>query len=120
MSWLRENLFSSVGNGILTVLALLALYNLIAFALPWFMNGLWNTESLRECRDILQGATGGCFSVLTDRWNQLLFGISYPAEHYWRPTLAFILLFGAVAPVLFFDLPRKLLIFTSLYPFIAY
>ena len=31
-----------------------------------------------------------------------------------------MLLFVAAAPVLFFDLPRKLLIFTALYPFIAF
>ena len=31
-----------------------------------------------------------------------------------------MLLFIAAAPVLFFDLPRKLLIFTALYPFIAF
>ena len=118
--WLRENLFSTPGNSILTVLALLALYNLVAYAMPWIANGVWNTHSLTECREVLQGATGGCFSVLTERWNQLLFGISYPAEEYWRPSLAFVLLFGAAAPVLFFDLPRKLLIFTGLYPFIAF
>jgi hypothetical protein len=58
--------------------------------------------------------------VISERWNQLLFGFKYPPEHYWRPTLALLLLFVAAAPVLFFDLPRKLLIFTGLYPFIAF
>ena len=120
VKWLRENLFSSVGSGMLTLLALWVVYNFIAFALPWMAGGVWNTQSLAECREALDGVRGACFSVLSERWNQLLFGISYPAEHYWRPTVAFILLFFAAAPVLFFDLPRKLLIFTALYPFIAY
>ncbi|MEM8793911.1 MAG: amino acid ABC transporter permease, partial [Pseudomonadota bacterium] len=53
-------------------------------------------------------------------WNQLLFGFKYPSSEYWRPTLAFVLLFVAAAPVLFFDLPRKLLLFTAIYPFLAY
>ncbi|MGB1177765.1 MAG: amino acid ABC transporter permease, partial [Lentibacter algarum] len=63
---------------------------------------------------------GACFSVLTERWNQLLFGFKYPPDQYWRPTLAFVLMFAALAPVLFFDLPRKLLIITALFPFTAY
>jgi len=120
VKWLRENLFSSVASGILTIVALWAIYKFSSVAVPWVASGVWNTESLAACRDVLDGARGACFSVLTERWNQLLFGISYPAEHYWRPTMAFVLLFFAAAPVLFFDLPRKLLFFTGLYPFIAY
>ena len=120
VKWLRENLFSSVISGILTIVALWAVYKFSAFALPCVAGGVWNTESLAACRDVLDGSRGACFSVLTERWNQLLFGISYPAEHYWRPTMAFVLLFFAAAPVLFFDLPRKLLIFTGVYPFIAF
>ena len=120
VKWLRENLFSSVGSGLLTIVALWAVYTFVAFALPWIASGVWNTNSLTACREVLDGARGACFSVLSERWNQLLFGISYPSEHYWRPTVAFVLLFVAAAPVLFFDLPRKLLIFTGLYPFIAY
>jgi general L-amino acid transport system permease protein len=120
VKWIRENLFANVPNTILTLVALYAIYVVLSAILPWIVNGIWNTDSLAECREILQGATGACFSVLTERWHQLLFGFTYPSELYWRPTLAFVLLFFAAAPVLFFDLPRKLLIFTALYPFIAY
>ncbi len=120
IKWMRENLFSSVPNGILTLVSLYFIYALIAFVGPWMVNGIWNTNSLAECREVLDGATGACFSVISERWNQLLFGFSYPPEFYWRPGLAFILLFVAAAPVMFFDLPRKLLIFTGLYPFLAY
>jgi len=120
IKWLRENLFSGIPNGILTLIALWAVYKFLAFGMPWIMNGVWNTDSLAGCREVLDGTRGACFSVLTERWNQLLFGISYPASEYWRPAVAFVLLFAAAAPVLFFDLPRKLLIFTGIYPFIAY
>ncbi len=120
VKWARENLFSSIPSGILTLVSLYVIYLLVAFVGPWIANGVWNTDSLAECREVLDGTTGACFSVISERWNQLLFGFSYPVEHYWRPGLAFILLFIAAAPVMFFDLPRKLLIFTGLYPFIAF
>ncbi|MEM9432331.1 MAG: amino acid ABC transporter permease [Pseudomonadota bacterium] len=118
--WIKDNLFATWANGLLTVVAIYAIYMILTNTLPWILNGIWTTSSLAACRDILQGETGACFSVLTERWNQLLFGFKYPAELYWRPSLAFLLLFFAAAPVLFFDLPRKLLIFTALYPFIAF
>jgi general L-amino acid transport system permease protein len=118
--WLRENLFSSVFNAILTVLALYFIYKIAAGFVPWLMNGVWHTSSLAECYKALDGVRGGCFSVLAERWHQLLFGFKYPSEHYWRPTLALILLLISVAPVLFSKLPRKMLLLTAVYPFLAY
>ncbi|MEO0938899.1 MAG: amino acid ABC transporter permease [Pseudomonadota bacterium] len=120
VKWVRENLFNGVSGSILTVLSLVAIYYILAGTLPWILNGVWSTNNIRECREVLDGATGACFSVLSERWAQLLYGISYPSEGYWRPTLAFFLLFVAAAPVLFFKLPRVLLLFTALYPFLAY
>jgi general L-amino acid transport system permease protein len=121
IKWLRENLFSSVGNGLLTVVTAYVVVSLVMAAAPWFLNGIWDSPSLSACREMLDGRTGACFAVLTERWNQLLFGFKYPSELYWRPTLAFVLLFVAIAPLLFIKfLPRKLLIMTGLYPFIAY
>ncbi|UWR71992.1 amino acid ABC transporter permease [Phaeobacter inhibens] len=118
--WVRENLFSSVPNSILTLAALALIYALLSSTLPWLLNGVWTTNSLAECREVLDGKLGACFSVLTERWNQLLYGFKYPGTEYWRPNLALVLLLVALAPVLFFDLPRKLLAFTAIYPFLAF
>ncbi|MFK7754456.1 MAG: amino acid ABC transporter permease [Sedimentitalea sp.] len=120
VKWVRENLFATPANSVLTLLALYAIYLVLTPTLPWILNGVWTANSLSECREILAGKSGACFAVISERWPQLLFGFKYPSEDYWRPTLAFLLLFLAFAPVLFFDLPRKLLIFTALYPFIAF
>ncbi|MFS4581151.1 amino acid ABC transporter permease [Phaeobacter sp. C3_T13_0] len=118
--WVRENLFSSIPNSILTLVALVLIYSLLSTTVPWLLNGVWTTNSLAECREVLDGKVGACFSVLTERWNQLLYGFKYPSSAYWRPNLALLLLLIALTPVLFFDLPRKLLIFTAIYPFLAF
>ncbi|PSL18490.1 amino acid ABC transporter permease [Shimia abyssi] len=120
VKWGRENLFSSIPNGILTLVSLWLIYVILSSTLPWILNGVWTTSSLAECREVLAGKTGACFSVLTERWNQLLYGFKYPTDAYWRPNLAFVLMLVAIAPVLFFDLPRKMLVFTALYPFVAF
>jgi general L-amino acid transport system permease protein len=120
VKWMRENLFSSVTNSILTLAALYAIYSILSGSMPWIVGGIWQAPSLQACREILAGDSAGCFAVLTERWHQLVFGFKYPQEAYWRPTLAFVLLIVAVAPVLFANLPRRMLILTGLYPFIGF
>lgn len=63
--------------------------------------------------------TGACFSVIVERFWQFIYGF-YPSELYWRPTLAFVLLIVAVAPVLVSRLPRTMLAFSAVYPLIGY
>ncbi|MEM7472126.1 MAG: amino acid ABC transporter permease [Pseudomonadota bacterium] len=124
VKWIRENLFSGPFNTIMTLLAIFVIYRIFMGAFPWFWNGVWDADSIKECRDILNAAgktTGACFAVLVDRWDHLLFGFKYPQTEYWRPTVAFILLLLAAAPALFYKyIPRKFLLFTALYPFIAF
>ena len=120
VKWMRDNLFATPANSLLTVAALYVVYLILSATLPWLLNGVWNAGSLAECREILQGTSGACFAVLTERWPQLIFGFKYPSTEYWRPVVAFLLMFVAMAPVLFFDLPRKLLIVTGLFPFVAF
>lgn len=124
VGWARENLFSGWLNSILTILSGLAVIWIVAHIWPWFAHSVWNASSLRECREIMaatwgEGTEGACFAVIHERWKQFLFGF-YPASLYWRPTLAFALLFVALAPVLFQGMPRKLLWFSLAFPGIAY
>ena len=121
VKWLRENLFASWANALLTVAALVVVWYILLGIVPWIVNGTWQGSSLRECREILGDSGGGCFAVLRERWPQLLFGFQYPDYLRWRPVLAFFLLFVAVPPALFIMfLPRWTLAVTAVYPFLAY
>ena len=121
VKWVRENLFSGVFNTVATVIGVIVVFWLLSGLVPWIVNGTWEGENIRDCREILQGNGGGCFAVLAQRWEQFLFGFAYPVEIYWRPTLAFALLFVAVPPLLFpMFLPRWTLAISAVYPFLAY
>lgn len=114
LKWLRENLFSSVSNSVLTVLGLLAVVWMVQAAAPWLLNGVWQANSLGECRTIIaasagEGATGACWAMIAQRWHQFMFGF-YPRVEYWRPILAFALLFVALSPVLYYGLRRATMI----------
>jgi general L-amino acid transport system permease protein len=110
IGWLRENLFSSWMNAILTVLGVLAVYFLIMGSLPWLLHSVWNANSQLECYAAVtakwgEGASGACWAIIRERWNQFLYGF-YPRDLYWRPTTALALMFVALAPVLYFGLRR--------------
>ena len=122
--WARVNLFSSITNAVLTILAVVFLYLFLRGILPWMIQSSWTATSLRGCTEAIaltygEGTSGACWAVIAERYNQLLFGF-YPKALYWRPILAFILLCAAIAPVLFDKLPRKMLIFSALFPFIGF
>jgi general L-amino acid transport system permease protein len=112
VKWARENLFSSPLNIVLTVLALLAIAWIFVAAFPWWSNSVWNAASLSECRNIVaasagEGASGACWAFLRPWWGAFIFGY-YPGAEWWRPVLAFGLLFAALAPVLFAGQKRNL------------
>ncbi len=124
IKWMRENLFSGPLNTGLTILGVLATVWLVQAAAPWLLHGVWNANSLSECRAIIAAAhgpeaTGACWAVIRVRWNQFLFGF-YPVDQYWRLFVTFAGLFLALAPVLFDALPRKLLWGALLYPLAAF
>lgn len=105
--WLRENLFSSWLNSFLTIASLAVIYELVMLAAPWLLHGVWNANSLGECRSIIAAnfgpdAGGACWAMIRARWYQFIFGF-YPPEIYWRPIFNFGLLFMAATPILFSD-----------------
>ena len=124
IKWVRENLFGSITDTILTLLALWFIYSVLSAVLPWIFQSSWTANSLTECRHAIalaygDGTEGACWAVIRERYLQLIFGF-YPSELYWRPILAFVLMLAALAPVLFAALPRVLLWGSALYPFAAF
>jgi general L-amino acid transport system permease protein len=106
LAWMRENLFSSPLNGVLTVVsvAFLALY-LPGFVQWAVLHSVWNASSLNECRAVMdasfgEGVRGACWAVINERFVQLIYGFYPPALH-WRPNVTFALLLIALIPVLF-------------------
>jgi general L-amino acid transport system permease protein len=124
LRWVRENLASSWLNAILTLLSLYFVWIILKDLVPWMYNGVWDASSLTECRAFMderlgEGVRSACFSVITDRWQQLVFGF-YPQDGYWRPPVALIVFLIAIAPVLFTNLPRQMLWFSMISPILIF
>ena len=116
IGWLRQNLFSSFSNTILTLVSIYLLSLAIPAVLDWaFWSSQLSGDNRFDCK--LEGA---CWAWLDQRLGQFLFGF-YPDSERWRVILAFVLLFAALLPWLTTGVPgqRYLRWFSISYPFIA-
>lgn len=82
--WLRSNLFNSIHNSVLTLLALWALFVTIPGFVQWaVIDAVWATEDPAECR----AAAGACWAVIAEKYRVMLFG-TFPYDQHWRGVLA--------------------------------
>ena len=118
IAWMKENLFGSVTNTVLTLLAVYFLYKFIPAMSEWmFLDAVFTGESRKDCR--AQG-DGACWAFIGGRIKLFIYGF-YPEAERWRVDLSAILLIIALVPVLFDNVPHrgKALIYSCLYPFLA-
>lgn len=119
IGWARRNLFSSPVNAALTLLSLWLIYAFVAATWGWFVgDAVFDADSRTACRKLGDGA---CWAVITRRVGQFAYGF-YPEAERWRPLLAFVLMFVALAPLLYDRTPlrRYLLWFSLVYPAVAF
>lgn len=128
VGWMRGNLFSSITNTILTLVAAYLLIRLLVAIVPWIVLGVWDASSLSECREIFaarypDGQQYACWAVIVDRWDQIIFGF-YASDQFWRPILGWILIGVSAVPVLYPNAPRSLFYVTVatifVYPFLIW
>lgn len=121
--WVRQNLFGSVTNTLLTIASLYVLYTLLPPLLNW---AIFNANISGSDRSVCDANHGGaCWTFIKVRLNQILFGLFYSSnpDQIWRPVLAFFVLAGSITWLLIKGLPFKsyVAIFTLvIYPFIAF
>ena len=120
VKWMRENLFSNWINSILTILSIYFVAKIILASTPWMWNGVWTTSSLRECREVLQGTSGACWSVLTERWNQMLFGFPISGRSLLAPDPGLCVAFGLHRSGFVPKIATQDADFSAIYPFLAF
>ena len=114
-SWLRENLFSSVKDTILTIMGL----SLIVWFLPglinWlFVNAVWTGTDRTFCTTAVQGGlqpdgwSGACWAFVDAKLQQFLYG-RYPVDERWRVQLVALVFVLLLIPMLIGKLPHKML-----------
>lgn len=118
VKWVKDNLFSSPVNTVMTLLALFFLYKIIPGIVSWaFTDATFFAADRNECREL---ASGACWAFIVHRWELFTFGF-YPDGQRWRVVLAGVLLVVVVAAFLWERCPaRKQIMWLSLlFPFVA-
>jgi general L-amino acid transport system permease protein len=89
--WLRLNLFSSVFNTILTLLALYLLAVTIPPAIEWaFVDAVWSASGGQACRGPGGEEVGACWAFIGEKLRFILFG-RFPYGEQWRPLAAVVI-----------------------------
>lgn len=85
LGWMRRNLFSSWGNGITTVVLIVAMVWILSSFLDWAVFTANFTASVgSECR-----GQGACWALIREKYRYIFFG-SFPYQQHWRPLFAVI------------------------------
>lgn len=92
VAWMKERLFSSPLNIILTVLAVwLVLMSLPPFIEWALIKANFTANTSQECR----AGGGACWAFIGQKYRLMLFGL-YPYDEQWRPLIAAIIMIGMI------------------------
>ncbi|MGL4933081.1 MAG: amino acid ABC transporter permease [Aeromonas sp.] len=84
LAWVRQNLFPSWWNGLLTLVLAYLLLPAVWSVLDWaFFSASWQGSSRADC-----APGGACWIFIESRLGQYFYGF-YPQDQYWRINLAF-------------------------------
>ena len=118
IGWLRQNLFPSPLNTVLTILAIYLIYLVTVPTVSWvFLNADWVGESRNACT-----SGGACWVFVAARFDLFMYGF-YPESEYWRINLAFAILALLLVLLNLRQVPRRgwLAAFTLIgYPVVAF
>ncbi len=119
VEWIYKNLCATWVDCLLTIICIVFLAQIIPPFLQWAVfDATLFADSQRKCYEAGEGA---CWAFARARWGLYIYNV-YPEDQRWRIDIAFILLFVALAPLLFDNIKyrKKLLIFSAFYPILAF
>lgn len=92
VAWLRERLFSSPLNAILTILSLWLVIAVVPPIVEWaLIQAHFTAATSAECR----GQPGACWAFIGEKYRLIFFGL-YPYAEQWRPLIAALILIGMI------------------------
>jgi general L-amino acid transport system permease protein len=113
IGWARKNLFASITDSIMTLVAIAVILYYLPGLLNWlFIKAVWTGTDRTACLTTLQGGAlpedwnGACWAYVGNRFGQFMFG-SYPRDQLWRPLLVVAMFVGLLIPFLMPKAPRK-------------
>ncbi len=119
VNWLRDNLFSTVGNSVMTLVGLIIMYGLVAGLFDFaVLHATWQGSDGEACRP----NTGACWPMVEAKFAQFMYG-RYPTEYRWRVDLTYLLAVLGLVPLMIPRVPFKLqnaIFMFGIFPILAF
>jgi general L-amino acid transport system permease protein len=119
IAWARKNLFASIGDTLMTLVALAIIAMLVPPLFRWaFVDAQWQGADREAC--VTHGA-GACWAYVKANFGQFIYG-RYPDAERWRINTFFILLIAGLVPMAIPSAPFKrlnLLYIVIIFPIIS-
>ncbi len=108
LAWLRENLFSTPFNVVITILIVLLLLWMIPDVLRFlFVDAVWTGSDRTACLYTADRQdVGACWPFVYERFNYFIYG-SYPVDERWRVNVFFAMLAIGVTWMLWLNAPKR-------------
>jgi general L-amino acid transport system permease protein len=108
IGWLRENLFSSITNILLTLFCMLMIGWLLPPLLKFLIiDAVWDGASRADCLPTpSRPEVGACWAFVIERLGFFTYGF-YPLEERWRVDVFFALLAFGIGWMTWLDAPRR-------------
>jgi len=113
VGWMRQNLFSSTYNTILTLIGAYILYLTVPTMVNWiFFDAVWSGENRLACATEAQGGSlpegwkAACWPYVGAYMKLFIYG-RYPDAELWRVNLTLFMFFAGLIPLLMPSLPFK-------------
>jgi general L-amino acid transport system permease protein len=104
IAWLRDNLFSSPMNSILTIIGLWLIYSITTNVFHFvYTTATWTGADGNACR----ANDGACWPLVTAKFGQFMYG-RYPDAERWRVNLTYALAIAGLVPLMIPSVPGKM------------
>lgn len=113
--WLKDNLFSSPTNTVLTILGILFLYSIIPPFVQWaYTDATFTGDSRAQCT-----GDGACWTFVKMKMDMFMYGF-YPEDQVWRLQTGIGLFIFVIASFKFLKSTKLKILILNLYFFIAF
>ncbi|MDJ1157031.1 amino acid ABC transporter permease [Chelatococcus sp. SYSU_G07232] len=107
IAWVREHLFSSPANALLTLIALYVVYSVVPPLAKFFIfDAVWDGQDRTACLADGGQEVGACWAYVKAKIFYFVYG-SYPFDLRWRVNIVFLLGAVGIAWMLWLDAPRR-------------
>lgn len=123
-AWLREKLFSSIFNAVVTLLSVVVLVALVWPAVKFMLiDAVWQGTSRTDClAETVGRPVGACWPFIAAKFGQFMYGF-YPADQAWRVNLTYAIGVALLVPLMIPRVPYKTLnamLFFGVFPLLAF